>query len=110
MNHLFRLAAIGGLIAAALLIFAVGLAHNDASLMGPVDLILFLLAAAVYLLPTGLALYRDCSAAVWIALVNVLLGWTIVGWFAAIGWAAGGKVRSVRPAVPAPHPQPLAHH
>jgi hypothetical protein len=26
-------------------------------------------------------------------LVNVFLGWTILGWFVALGWAASGQIR-----------------
>lgn len=106
MNNLIRLFVLGGLAAFAIVILALGLARNDAELLAPLNLLLFALVAVIYLSPTGLAVYRDCRAAVWIALVNILLGWTILGWFAALGWAVSGKMRSVRPAtlVPPTHP------
>jgi len=93
MNNLLRLGLIGGLAACAIVVIALGFVRHDADLLAPVNLLLFVLGAVVYLLPTGLAMYRDCKATVWIALVNVLLGWTILGWFAALGWAASGRIR-----------------
>ena len=60
---------------------------------------------ALYLFPTALAYHRDCEAVVWIALVNVFLGWTIFGWFVSIGWAAAGKARTLPPRIPT-HPVP----
>lgn len=104
MNNLLRLLVIVGIVACGIVVVALGFARHDADLMGPVNLVLFALGALVYLLPTGLAMYRDCRSMAWIAVVNVLLGWTILGWFAAMGWAVSGKVRvAVHP--PA-HPVP----
>lgn len=91
MNNMLRLILIAGLAACGIIIVALAFVRNDANLLAPVNLMLFLLAAAIYLLPSGLAVYRDCKRAFWIVVVNVLLGWTILGWFAALGWAAGGK-------------------
>ena len=110
MNQLLRLTVGGGLIAAAVLILAVGIAGHDADLLGPVDLMLFLLAAAVYLLPAGLAVYRDCKATAWIVLVDICLGWTILGWFAALGWAASGSVRPDAPRMTTPPARPATGH
>lgn len=93
MNNWVRLAVIVGLVACGIVVVALGLARHDANLLAPVNLVLFVLGVLVYLLPTGLAMYRDCKATVWIALVNVLLGWTLFGWFVAIGWAARGQIR-----------------
>lgn len=108
MNHLLRLLLVGGVIASAVLIVAVGLARNYADLLAPANLFLFLIGVALYLLPTALALYRHCNSTAGIVAVNILLGWTIFGWFVAIGWAAGGKVRSLSPTVGAP-PSPVLH-
>ncbi|HKN21367.1 MAG TPA: superinfection immunity protein [Terracidiphilus sp.] len=108
MNNLLRLLVIVGIVACCIVVVALGFARHDADLMGPVNLMLFVLGALVYLLPTGLAVYRDCRSMAWIALVNVFLGWTIVGWFAAMGWATTGKVRMpVHPvSMPPTHPMP----
>jgi hypothetical protein len=40
------------------------------------------------------------SATVWIAALNILLGWTLFGWVIALGWAASGKVRRLQLSTP----------
>jgi T4 superinfection immunity protein len=104
MNNLLRLLVVAGIVACGIVVVALGFARHDADLMGPVGMVLFVLGALVYLAPTGLAMYRDCRSMAWIALVNVSLGWTILGWFAALGWAVSGKVRVA--AHPPAHPVP----
>ena len=81
---------LGGLTVA---ILAVGLARNDEALLAPFRLILFASGLAVYLLPAALAHGRNCREAVWITTVNILLGWTVIGWLATLGWAVSGRVR-----------------
>lgn len=93
MQNLMRLAVAAGTVAAAILVIAIGLARNSAELLAPVNLLLFLAGTAIYLLPSGLAVHRDCKSALWIFLMNVFLGWTVLGWFAALGWAAAGEIR-----------------
>jgi hypothetical protein len=110
MNNLVRLFVIVGIVACGIVLVALGFARHDADLMAPVSLVLFVLGALVYLLPTGLALYRDCQSAAWITLVNVFLGWTILGWFAAMGWAAAGKVRVAAHPMSAPPTHPVPGH
>ena len=39
---------------------------------------------ALYLLPTILAVRRRVPGVLWIALINVLLGWLVVGWVVAL--------------------------
>jgi hypothetical protein len=107
MTHLFRLFMAAGLVGVALLLLLVALARNDADLLGPVNFLLFLTLLAVYLLPSVLSAYRNCESALWIAVLNVFLGWTIVGWVAALGWASSGKIRPVTPSGHHPsHPLP----
>lgn len=110
MNNLFRLILIGGLSLFAVLVVALGMARNVNALLGPAQLILFVIAVLVYLLPTMLAMYRDCKATAWIAASNVLLGWTILGWFAVLGWAAAGRVRALPPMVTPPRVHPAPSH
>jgi magnesium-transporting ATPase (P-type) len=110
MSNMVRLLIIVGLIACGIAVVALGFARNDTNLLAPVHLMLFVLAAVVYLLPTGLAMYRDCKATVWIAVVNVLLGWTIFGWFASLGWAAAGKMRTPSAAIEPPPAHPVSGH
>jgi len=38
----------------------------------------------------------------WIVLLDIFAGWTILGWIAALGWANGGKTRTLPPAHPLP--------
>lgn len=110
MGNLLRLSAAAVLIAAAILVVAVGLAKNNAALLGPAHFFLFIAAVVLYLLPTGIAMYRDCEATGWIATVNILLGWTVIGWLAAMGWAAAGRIRMVPPSPPAAPHSPVPGH
>jgi hypothetical protein len=47
----------------------------------------FLSAIVLYLIPSIIADARGRHDAFAVTMVNVLLGWTIVGWFAAFTWA-----------------------
>lgn len=110
MKDMLRLFVATALVAFAILAVAVGLARNTAALLAPVHLILFIVVVALYLLPSALAMYRDCQATGWIAALNILLGWTLFGWVVALGWAAGGKTRTVPPALSQPPIQHVAGH
>ncbi len=110
MNNLLRLGAICGLVVCAVLVVALGMARDTTNLLAPVHLLLFLIVLALYLLPTALAIYRDCESTLWIGLVNVLLGWTVFGWVAAIGWAASGKIRPLAPTIASPHTPAIQGH
>jgi len=74
MNNMLRLIIVGVLLAFAILMIGVGMARNTTELLAPVHLLLFAVAAVLYVLPTALAYYRDCDSIVWITLVNVFLG------------------------------------
>lgn len=50
-------------------------------------LFIILLGLALYVLPSGLALQRGHPNAAAIVVVNLLLGWTFVGWVAALAWS-----------------------
>jgi hypothetical protein len=52
-----------------------------------------LLIAAAYGLPALLAVYRRHRRAEAIAIVNLFLGWTVVGWLAALVWAFRSRSR-----------------
>ena len=45
------------------------------------------LVVAFYLLPTVVASHRGTERQNGITLVNVLFGWTVLGWIAALLWA-----------------------
>jgi hypothetical protein len=101
MNNLLRAFFTAGLIVVAIMMIAVGLARHSAELLHPLHLILFVAVVVLYLVPSALALYRNCNAAAWIAALNILLGWTLFGWVIALGWAASGKARTRPPSIPA---------
>jgi hypothetical protein len=107
MSHSIRLIAAAGIVALAILAIAIGLARDTEALSAPAHLILFAVGVAFYLLPTALALYRDCNATGWIAGLNILLGWTVLGWIAALGWAASGRIRTLPSYAPAPPAKPV---
>jgi len=54
--------------------------------------------AAIYLAPTIVAIVRKHNEAQ-VAVLNILLGWTFVGWVVALVMAVG-KNRDTRPALP----------
>lgn len=49
---------------------------------------LFFVFALFYFLPTAVALLRGIKTPQGPILLNLLLGWTILGWVAALIWAA----------------------
>jgi hypothetical protein len=110
MNNLLRLLIACLLVAFAIAALSLGLARHNGDLMAPFNLVLFFIGIGVYFMPTMLALYRNCHATSWIAIVNLLFGWTIFGWFAAIGWAAAGKVDTFPPTITAPPGSPITGH
>lgn len=62
--------------------------------MHPVLVLLSLLAIlVVYLAPALIAFWRGHQSRWAIALVDVLLGWTVVGWFVALLWSLTGVWR-----------------
>jgi hypothetical protein len=58
--------------------------------------ILLVVLAAVYFLPAIIAVRRRCRWDAAIFVFNLLLGWTVFGWFAALNWALGGRIRGKR--------------
>lgn len=61
-------------------------------------LVLLVLGLCLYLVPSVIAFKRRHHNAVAIAALNLLLGWTVFGWVAALVWsvARAGKPRPVR--------------
>lgn len=51
------------------------------------EIVLLLFMAPVYLAPAGIAIVRKHRNALAIGLLNVLLGWTVIGWILALIWA-----------------------
>lgn len=52
------------------------------------SLILFGFVIGFYFLPTTIALAREHHQLAAIFALNLLLGWTVLGWIAALVWAA----------------------
>lgn len=50
-------------------------------------IVMLVVAFAVYFLPTFVAKKRNHSNATPIFLVNLFLGWVVIGWIAALIWA-----------------------
>ncbi len=48
-------------------------------------------AAVVYMIPTAIAYLFGIKKRIGILILNVFLGWTFVGWVAALIWAAVGE-------------------
>lgn len=50
-----------------------------------------------YLTPAWVAVAHDLERAKAIMVVNVLLGWTVIGWVAAYTWASRAKIKNESP-------------
>jgi hypothetical protein len=55
-------------------------------------IIMLLLSVLIYLLPTLIAFGREHPRRQDIAVVNILLGWTLIGWIAVFLWASLTRV------------------
>jgi Superinfection immunity protein len=64
-----------------------------------VPAVLLALATLGYMLPTSIAIARNHKNAAPIAVVNLFLGWTMLGWVVAFAWAflAGSEIPRVDP-------------
>jgi hypothetical protein len=71
--------------------------------LGVLALLLILLGISIYFMPLALALHRQCKSSGGVAVVNIFLGWTFIGWVVALAWAASGETRPKPiPAAPLP--------
>ena len=52
---------------------------------------LLVILAGCYVIPTIVALFRGKVGVGGVIVVNILLGWTVVGWFVSFIWACSGK-------------------
>ena len=59
----------------------------DALLGGTGFIFLFALAFIAYLCPTTIALARKVPSSLAVAALNILLGWTVIGFVVALVWA-----------------------
>lgn len=51
-------------------------------------ILMLLVIVVIYLLPTLIAFGRDHPRRQDVAVVNILFGWTLIGWIAAFLWAS----------------------
>ena len=58
----------------------------------PVSTLFVLVSCVIYFLPVLVAAARRCKAGAGILILNLFLGWTLLGWVAALIWAAVGEV------------------
>ena len=68
----------------------------------------FIPALAIHFLPAIVAGVRRAHNFVWILLINVFLGWTVIGWILALIWAFCDRPRyhyTYYPPYP-PYPRP----
>ena len=73
----------------------------------PIDVsgfFLSLLLILLYLLPTLLAFDRRHGRRLAIAVLNVLLGWTMLGWVGVLAWSLTQNHRGVAPDLAVRHP------
>jgi len=63
---------------------------------GGIFAVFILLMLAIYLLPTLVAVIRDHHASAGVFLINLFLGWTLLGWLGSLIWAAIGPNNSVQ--------------
>ena len=64
---------------------------NSAAAAGMmVAIIIILVLALLYFVPTAVAQYRKASNTTTVFLVNLLLGWTAIGWIVALILAFAG--------------------
>ncbi|WP_066338364.1 superinfection immunity protein [Azohydromonas lata] len=78
-----------GIAALALLTlfsWLVGQGNNETARL--MAIVFFVAALALYMSPTALALQRRHRNRVAIGVVNLLLGWTFLGWVGALVWAS----------------------
>jgi hypothetical protein len=52
-----------------------------------ITVILLLIALIIYMLPTLIAYARDIPQRKAVTVFNIVLGWTLIGWFIAFLWA-----------------------
>ena len=60
--------------------------------------ILLLLTVAIYMLPTLIAYARDIQHRQLVTLINIIAGWTLIGWVVTFIWALMAETQADEPA------------
>ena len=58
--------------------------------------IILMLIAFSYFLPTFVAIGRGHKEFLGISIINIFLGWTLLGWVVALAWACTSNVKNIR--------------
>ena len=56
-----------------------------------------LLCITIYMLPAGIGIIRGRSNAGAIFVLNLFLGWTLIGWVVALVWAVADDNKKITP-------------
>jgi hypothetical protein len=65
------------------------LAQDSQSGTGPAGVLILILLIALYFLPTIIAANRHVPNVGSVVVINIFLGWTLIGWIVALAMAAG---------------------
>ncbi len=57
-----------------------------------------LLCLTIYMLPAGIGIIRGRSNSGAIFVLNLFLGWTLIGWVIALVWAVADDSKKITPA------------
>jgi len=63
-----------------------------------VFVIILLLCLIIYMLPTLIAYARDIPSRQTVTVVNIILGWTLIGWLICFLWATLAEISVDEPA------------
>ena len=61
-----------------------------------ITVILLMLIAILYMIPTLIAYARDVPQRRIITVLNIVLGWTLIGWLIAFFWAMSGQTTAAQ--------------
>jgi len=109
------LASIGVLLSICALVVIIFIAMSGGPQLAPAGaalgtivpgLAILAVAVALYFLPAIVASRRDHPNAASIMLLNLLLGWTLLGWIGALVWSASAISP---PPLPTPQATPANH-
>ena len=63
-----------------------------------VFVILLMLCVIIYMLPTLIAYARDIPSRHMVTVINIVFGWTLIGWFICFLWASLAETAIDEPA------------
>ncbi|MFF1649814.1 superinfection immunity protein [Streptomyces sp. NPDC058240] len=69
----------------------------DLGNLGPIALVVAVLLILAYFVPTFVAFGRGMANRGTVLVINLLLGWTVIGWIVALAMAAGSNQSAARP-------------